>query len=92
MAELSGGKVVPRLNRPGSETSIGILETDATEGDKSAALSGYGLIVGGVVYENLLREATGGPPAVIPSAYKTELQTAGVGTGFGFRQYSDNRS
>lgn len=82
-------KIVPRAIRPGAETSIGLLRTDAVYGDKTEALSGYGLVVGGVVYENLLPDATGSP-AVLPSAYKTELQTAGVGTGFGFRQYQDS--
>lgn len=89
MAELSSGKLVPRAIRPGSETAIGILETNATEDSRTDALSGYGLIVGGVLYENLLPEASGSP-AVINSTYKTELQAAGVGTGFAFRQFSDN--
>ena len=91
MAELASGLVVPRAIIPGSETAIGLIETDAVFGDKSAALSGYGVVVGGVIYENLLPDATG-DPAVLPSAYKTELQTAGVGTGFAFRQYADDRA
>ena len=41
------------------------------------------------MYENLLPEASGDPLA-ISSTYKTELQTAGVGTGFAFFQYADN--
>jgi hypothetical protein len=90
VAELASGKVVPRAIRPGSETATGILETNAVEGDRSAALSGYGVIVGGILYENLLPDATG-TPAVLPTAYKTELQTAGVGMGFGFEQYADSR-
>jgi hypothetical protein len=90
MAELSSGKVVPRADRPGSETSIGLLTTEALEDSQAAGLSGYGLIVGGVVYENLLPEASG-TPATINATYKTELQTAGVGTGFAFIQYGDDR-
>ena len=89
MAELASGKVVPRAIRPGSETSIGLLETAADQTSRSDALSGYGLIIGGVIFENLLPDATGSP-AVINSTYKTELQTAGVGTGFAFRQYGDD--
>jgi hypothetical protein len=89
MAELSSGKVVPRAIRPGSETAIGFLATSASQNDHSAALSGYGIIVGGMLYENLLVDATGSP-AVLPAQYKTELQTAGVGTGFGFTQYADD--
>jgi hypothetical protein len=90
MAELSSGKIVPRAARPGSETSIGLLITEALEDSQAASLSGYGLIVGGVIYENLLPEASG-TPAVINATYKTELQTAGVGTGFSFVQYGDDR-
>jgi hypothetical protein len=88
MAELTGGKVVPRAARPGSETAIGLLETGAAEDSKSDALSGYGLIIGGVIYENLLPDAAGG--TTISSTYKTELQTAGVGTGFAWRTYADD--
>jgi hypothetical protein len=89
MAALSSGKMVPRAALPGSETAIGILEATAVENSKSAALSGYGVIIGGSLYENLLPEASGSP-AVINSTYKTEMQTAGVGTGFAFFQYADN--
>lgn len=89
MCKLSSGKVVPRANRPASETSYSLLETDAVENDRAAALTGYGQIIGGAVYENLLPEASGSP-AVISSTYKTELQTAGVGTGFAFLQYADD--
>jgi hypothetical protein len=88
MAELSSGKVIPRAIIPGSETAIGLLETEASYLDRAAALSGYGIIVGGLVYENLLPDANGG--STINSTYKTELQTAGVGTGFGFATYADN--
>jgi hypothetical protein len=83
------GKMVPRSARPGAETAVGIIETDADEDSKSDSKSGYGLIVGGVVYENLLPDATGSPK-VLPTDYKTEMQTAGVGTGFAFRQYADD--
>lgn len=89
VCKLTGGKVVPRAIRPGSETAIGILESDAIEGAREDALSGYGCIIGGAIYENLLPEASGSP-AVINSTYKTELQTAGVGTGFAFYQYADD--
>lgn len=88
MAELSSGKIVPRAIRPASETATGFLESTANEGDRSAALSGYGLIIGGALFENLLPDAGGG--ATINSTYKTEMQTAGVGTGFAFFTYADN--
>jgi hypothetical protein len=88
MAELSSGLIVPRANRPGSETAIGLLATEALEDSQAASLSGYGVIIGGVVYENLLPEQSGGS---LNATYKTELQTAGVGTGFAFLTYGDDR-
>jgi hypothetical protein len=89
MCELASGKVCPRDSRPGSETAMALLETTAIEGEPSQAKTGFGMIVGGVIYENLLPDASGG---TISSTYKTELQTAGVGTGFAWQQYADNRS
>jgi hypothetical protein len=44
-----------------------------------------------VLFENLLPDASGSP-AVLPAAYKSELQAAGIGTGFAFEQYADTRS
>jgi hypothetical protein len=88
MCALTSGKVVPRSIRPGSETAIGLIETDAVENDRAASLTGYGIVIGGAVFENLLPDAGGG--TTINSTYKTELQTAGVGTGFAFYQYADD--
>ncbi len=90
MSILSSGKMVPRAQQPGSEGADGLLATAASENSKSDALTGYGLIVGGVIFENLLPDAAGG--TTISSTYKTELQTAGIGTGFSWKQYSDSRS
>jgi hypothetical protein len=70
-------------------TAQGIIETDATEGAGVESLSGYGLLVGGVVYDTLLPDATG-TPRVVPAAYKVELTAAGC--GFKFIPYADNRS
>lgn len=90
VGELLGtGKVSPRVVT--TNPAIGLLETDAVEDDLQDAASGYGVIVGGVIFENLLPDATGGPPKVLASAVKTELQTAGVGTGFAFQEYQDVR-
>ena len=49
-----------------------------------------GAILGGVIYENMLPDAdpvTG----LLPTAYKNELQAAGVGTGFAWVKYEDSR-
>lgn len=84
---LGGGKISPRVVT--TNPAIGILESTATEDDSFAALSGYGVLVGGVFYENLLPDATGSP-ATLAAAVKTELTNAG--TGFSFEQYGDTRT
>ena len=84
MCELSSGKIVPRAARPGSETAIGILWSTATEArfePNSDSLSGYGIIIGGVIYETLLPETI--------TSYKTELETNG--TSWVWETYSDSR-
>lgn len=54
VAELASGKVIPRKSVTGAETALGFLVSDAAEGDRSAARTGYGVIVGCVAYEELL--------------------------------------
>lgn len=82
------GKAAPRIVT--TNPAIGILETNATDDPKSSDSStGYGILIGGVIYENLLPEATG-TPKVLASAVKTEL--AAAGTGFAFQQYADTRT
>jgi hypothetical protein len=85
---LGAGKVSPRIVT--TNPARGILETDAVEGDVNAALSGYGIIIGGAIYEALLPEASGSP-RVLAAAVKTELDTPGQGTGFAFLEYIDTR-
>jgi hypothetical protein len=86
---LRAGKVLPYADRgAGVETSYGILETNALEGDMNAAISGYGVMNGGNFYENLLPEATG-TPRVLNATRKTELRA--IGTGYGFFQFQDSR-
>ncbi len=81
------GEVIPFVDAIGSETALGLLATPAYEGDMSAALTGYGIYIGGPVMENLLPEATG-TPKVIDAGAKTEMQAAG--TGFAYFQYTDS--
>lgn len=69
MALMAGGKVVPRVDvllqaevgyegdLTGDEEAIGLLIGEANEADRSDALTGYGVLLGGVVYENLLPDA-----------------------------------
>lgn len=66
-----------------------IIETDATDLNLAEAYTGYGSIVGGVLFESLLPDATGSPK-VLPAQYKSELVTAGC--TFKFRQYTDTRA
>jgi hypothetical protein len=67
----------------------GILETNATENSMTDSLSGYGVIVGGVLFQNLLPDSTG-TPKVLPAQYKTELDE--LGPGFYWSTYQDSRS
>jgi len=86
---LSGnGSVSPRVVT--TNPAVGLLATDAVQDDPAAPLSGYGLIKGGIIYETLLPDASGSPPT-LAAAIKTELQAAGVSTGFVFVAYSDAR-
>ncbi len=79
------GRMYPRVVTDNPAKAI--LATPATEGSTSENRSSYGVILGGVIYENLLPGATG-TPKVIPTAEKTEL--AAAGTGFAFVQYRDS--
>lgn len=83
---LGAGKVSPRVVT--TNPAVGILETDAVEGQEHHALSGYGMLIGGALYEALLPQSSG-TPRVLAAAIKTELNAAG--TGFAFIKYSDLR-
>lgn len=80
MCQLSSGKIVPRADRPGSEEAIGLLISTAIETNHNDSLSGHGIIVGGVIFENLLPETI--------TSYKTEL--ADNGTGWSWQTYADS--
>lgn len=73
------GKLIPSAD----DAASGILATDAIEGDRSAAKTGYGVLVGGVLYSNLL-------PAAPTAGQIANLNAAG--TGFTFEVYEDDRS
>lgn len=88
MVELTSGAIVPYAERPGSEKACGLLATDATEGNPINSLSGFGLIIGGAIYENLVPTASG-TPKVLASGIKTNL--AELGTGWSWHQYGDSR-
>lgn len=82
MVEIAAtGKIVPRAIRPGSENAAMILWSTANENDRSAALSGYGCLIGGVIYEDLLPETI--------TSWKAELVTAGA--QFQYEVYEDDR-
>jgi hypothetical protein len=77
----------PMWPRSASNPAACLLATDAIENSRAVPRSGYGVIVGGVIFENLLPGATGTPKR-IASAERTEL--AAAGTGFTWRQYGDS--
>jgi len=87
MAALSSGLCVPRA-ASGADTAVCLLASNAVEGQPYNGLSGWGNLLGGVVYNNLLPDFGHASLAT----WKGELQTAGVGTGFAYRTYADNRS
>lgn len=68
--------------------AMGVLLTNANEADRAAGYTGYGIAVGGVLYETLMPDATG-TPKTIAAAIKTELTAAGC--TFKFVRYEDNR-
>lgn len=83
---LSGnGKISPRVVTTNPAT--GFLVSTAIENDESAALSGHGVYIGGVVYENLLPDAVAGD---IAAGIKTELAAAGC--TFQYEDYLDDRA
>lgn len=85
MAEMSGGKIVARSNIPGAQTAIGILASNAVEGAPHNAASGFGLLVGGVFYINLM------PDKAHADLDDMQAELAAVGN-FVWRTYADNRS
>ncbi len=82
------GTLVPSALNSVGLSSYCILETNAFEDAPTDSATGYGSIIQGVIYENLLPEAGGGPPKVITSAWKTELLARGG--AWVFLQYSDD--
>jgi hypothetical protein len=91
MSKLTSGLYVPRKIAPAGRAAVCVIETDADEVSPTDALSGYGALLGGVLYESLMPEAVddGGGNFLIPTAYKTELAAAGC--TFKFGQYRDSR-
>jgi hypothetical protein len=63
-----------------------ILLATAIEGDDVDAISGHGVVLGGVIFKNLLEEDDNSDF----DTWLSELKEAG--TGFVFETYSDNRS
>jgi len=73
-----------------SYRAYGVLASSAREDAPEHALSGYGVLVGGRLFESSLPDATGTVPSrVLPAAYKTEMATTGA--FFNFEQYEDSR-
>lgn len=83
---LGAGKISPRVAN--TNPAVGILLTNAVQDEPQAALSGYGIVTGGMLYENFIQGASG-TPKVLPDDIKEELDANG--TGFAWRQYADDR-
>lgn len=78
-------KIVPRVNRPGSETATMVLLTDANSDSNTDSLTGYGVTYSGVMYENYMPDFT--LNSSLWATIKTEL-----GSNFIFRTATDSRS
>jgi hypothetical protein len=84
---VSGDEINVTIAQTDGSTCAGLIITSATEGSLTDAATGYGMLIGGVVFENLLPDAVA---SVITAAQKAAL--IGVGQGFTFETYSDTRS
>lgn len=86
VAELASGMVVP-MAYVTTETATAILESGASDTDEAiGATTGYGCIVGGVIYSNLLPDAA----EAFFDAALADLQAASA--GFVFETYADDRA
>ena len=81
MSLLASGKMCPRLTRPGTEVAYGILVASADKDDLSEA-DAYGLLIGGVLFENLTEDFSDAAWATI----KGELSSL-----FQWLTYGDDR-
>lgn len=91
MAETANGKLAPRKEgvqdaTPEDYPATCILLATATEGVSTDALTGYGVVLGGVVYKNFLEDNEHADF----EDWLTELKENG--TGFEFETYSDSRT
>jgi hypothetical protein len=86
VAELADGTIIPRADVTGAETAVGFLISDAQEGAKHDALTGYGVMIGGVVYEDLLPDRDHADFAT----WIGEINDAGPGVRL--ETYSDSRA
>lgn len=78
------GLIVPAA-ADGSNAPFFLMRTDAEEDSRVAALSGYGVITAGNVYETLLPDASGSPRVL------TANQKTGLGPRFVLQAYGDVR-
>lgn len=82
---VEGGPVDDTSGATSIIKALGILWGTARENSKNAGYTGQGVIVGGVIYKNLLADHGDSDFAT----FLSELKAAG--TGFVFEDYSDNR-
>lgn len=94
MSELADGQIIEYGGTDATvspdETptaAIGLLATEANEEGAAEGISGYGLITAGVVWENLLPDATAGD---LSNGEKSALASGGA--SFQYRDYSDDRA
>jgi len=93
MAEVDNGLLAPRKadvldnqTTPVAYPSTSILLATAEQSNNNDALSGYGVVLGGVVFSNLLQDTL----EANFDSWLTELKDNG--TGFVFETYDDDRT
>lgn len=84
---IAGDSFTIAVTQSDGSACAGLIITDATQGSLTDAATGYGMVVSGVVWENLLPDSVAGS---LSAAYKAALQSCGQ--GFVFETYADNRA
>ena len=88
MADLASGKVIPASDVTGAETATSLIETNAVQGSEGDGLTGYGQIIGGAIYQNLLPDYSHASFAT----WVTALEVAVVGLRWLWETYADGRA
>lgn len=76
------GKLSPTIEATAGSTKYGILLTDASENNRSDSLSGYGVAISVIAYEQLMPDFSEATWATLKAGFNTNIQ---------FVTYQDSR-